>query len=38
MTRQIMKIHLTNLSEEEKEDIQDVVAGYTPDFSIENDD
>lgn len=34
MTRQRMEIDFTNLSETAKEEIQDMVAGYTPDFSI----
>jgi len=34
MVRQRMEIDFTDLSETAKEEIQDMVAGYTPDFSI----
>lgn len=30
-----LKINLTNLSEDEIQDLQDSVAGITPDFTIE---
>jgi len=29
-----LKINITTLSTEEKEDLQDLVAGITPDFTI----